>query len=64
MNELGLTEFNMLPFHRLGVSKWEQLGMEYAYADSKPTDREKLLKLKRALESHGVSCYVGNDTPF
>ncbi|MDY2777406.1 MAG: 4-hydroxyphenylacetate decarboxylase activase, partial [Collinsella sp.] len=25
MNEVGLTEFNILPFHRLGVTKWEQL---------------------------------------
>ena len=64
MAEVGLTEFNILPFHRLGVSKWEQLGMDYAYADAKPTPPEKLAELKAAVEAHGVTCYVGSDTPF
>ena len=64
MHEVGLTEFNILPFHRLGVSKWEQLGLDYAYADAHPTPPDKLAELKRALESHGVTCYVGSDTPF
>ena len=64
MAEVGLTEFNILPFHRLGVTKWEQLGMDYAYADAKPTAPEKLAELKAAIEAHGVTCYVGSDTPF
>ena len=64
MNDVGLEEFNILPFHRLGVTKWEQLGMEYEFADCKPTPDDKLQEIKRALESHGVKCYVGSDTPF
>ena len=64
MEEVGLTEFNLLPFHRLGVTKWEQLGLEYAYADARPTAPEKLAELKAAIERHGVTCYVGSDTPF
>lgn len=64
MNDVGLTEFNILPFHRLGVTKWEQLGMHYEYAKTKQTPQAKLEELKRVLESHGVSCYIGSDTPF
>lgn len=64
MSGIGLTEFNLLPFHRMGVTKWEQLGMDYAFASARPTRPEVLDRLKRALESHGVTCYVGSDTPF
>lgn len=64
MNEVGLTEFNLLPFHRLGVTKWEQLGKTYEFADAKPTAPEKLDELKAVLEGHGITCYVGSDTPF
>lgn len=64
MEDVGLTEFNILPFHRLGVTKWEQRGMAYRYADAAPTKPEKLSELKSILEGHGISCYVGSDTPF
>ena len=33
MNELGLYEINLLKFHRMGGTKWEQLGKTYEYAD-------------------------------
>ena len=32
MNENDLFEINLLKFHRLGQTKWEQLGLEYEYA--------------------------------
>ena len=31
--EIGSSEINLLPFHRMGTSKYEQLGMRYAYAE-------------------------------
>lgn len=32
MHSVGLTEFNLLPFHRLGDSKWKSCGMVYPYS--------------------------------
>ena len=64
MREVGLNELNILPFHRLGVSKWEELSMTYAFADDKPTPPEKLESLRKVVQGHGVRCYVGSETPF
>lgn len=64
MNECGLDEFNLLPFHRLGVSKWEELGMEYAFANEQPTAPDILARLKKTLTDRGIKCYVGSETPF
>lgn len=64
MREVGLNELNILPFHRLGVSKWEELSMTYAFADDKPTPPEKLESLRKVVQGHGVKCYLGSETPF
>ena len=62
--QLGLMEVNLLPFHRLGSSKYEQLGLEYPYAHVAPPPRETLLAAQRIFESVGLRGYVDSDTPF
>ena len=64
MRKIGLYEVNLLPFHRLGTSKYEQLGKEYLYKDVKPPSREKLASIKEVFSDYGIKCYVGDDTPF
>ena len=64
MREVGLNELNILPFHRLGVSKWEELSMTYAFADDKPTPPERLERLRKVVQGHGIRCYLGSETPF
>ncbi len=64
LTQVGLTEINVLPFHRLGASKYEQLGMPYDYAGQglqSPTILESLAQVYRA---QGITCYVGAETPF
>lgn len=39
---LGIEEVDLLPFHRLGAPKYAALGMEYAYRDVKPPDKETI----------------------
>lgn len=64
MNKNGLKEFNLLPFHRLGDSKWKQCGMEYPYSFYEATPEDKMEKLANVLRSYGIKAYVGSNTPF
>lgn len=64
MQRLGLFEVNLLPFHRLGESKWAQLGQEYAYREQTGSLQDKLLLIQDMFLSEGIACYIGADTPF
>jgi len=64
MQRLGLFEINILPFHRLGDSKWTQLGRQYAYSEQPGTTEEKLFHIQDIFLTKHIACYVGADTPF
>lgn len=64
LQEIGLAEVNLLPFHRLGSSKYTQLSREYDFAEIGSLTQEALSEMKTHFESRGVHCYVGSDTPF
>ena len=61
---LKLKEVHLLPFHRLGNSKYDQLGLNYEYADMPSPSRDALWSHQRIFESAGLHCYVGSETPF
>lgn len=60
MKDSGLVELNLLPFHRMGRSKWEQLGMTYPYGEARPTPAEKLRELQRFYLDRRIACYIGD----
>jgi pyruvate formate lyase activating enzyme len=64
MKHCSLSEINLLPFHRLGASKHEQLGTDYAFKDQPATTPEDLLALAAVYSERGLTCYLGSDTPF
>lgn len=64
MKRLDLFEINLLKFHRLGTSKWLQLGKEYEYSDHGDMTEERMLELQDLYLSHDIACYIGDDTPF
>lgn len=64
MKECGLYEINLLGFHRMGETKWNQMGKEYAYHAGGEVDRECLELLQSVYLDHDIACYVGEDTPF
>ncbi len=64
MKKLGLFEINILPFHRLGASKWTQLGKAYLYEEQKSPAEDHLLRIQDIFLGERIACYVGSDTPF
>ena len=64
MNANDLFEINLLRFHRMGGTKWEQLGKTYEYSDHGDISEERLLELQALYLEHDIACYIGEDTPF
>ena len=44
---LHITHADLLPFHRLGVGKYDAMGIEYAYQHSKPPTTETMASLNQ-----------------
>jgi glycyl-radical enzyme activating protein len=64
VREQGLEVINLLPFHRLGESKYRQLGRRCRFDETACPSRESMARIQRLIESEGVVCYAGDRTPF
>jgi glycyl-radical enzyme activating protein len=64
MDSIGQFEINLLPFHRLATSKWEQIGSQYSYADYEPTKPEVLEKLQCYYLDRRIAAYVGEEVMY
>ena len=64
VRECGLEVINLLPFHRLGGSKWKQLGREYTFDDVPGTKLAELAPQAAWVRDEGLTCYAGWETPF
>lgn len=64
MKDNGLFEINLLKFHRLGQTKWEQLGLAYPYSTGGDVSNELMEHLQSLYLEHDIICYIGDKTPF
>jgi pyruvate formate lyase activating enzyme len=64
LKQVGLAEINLLPFHRMGDSKWRQCGMEYPYRAQEAPSPELMRHIQNLVSGRGIACYTGADTPF
>lgn len=64
LKENNLDIVNILPFHRLGDSKYKQLGMSYKYSNHEGTPEEKMKHIQKIFLDHGIGCFIGSSTPF
>lgn len=64
MNKNSLYEINLLKFHRLGLTKWDQLGKDYEYSSHGDMTDEKMEHLQELYLDNNVACYIGDNTPF
>lgn len=54
-----IEEIDLLPYHRLGFSKYERINRRYAIKDIKPPDPERINDVLKALERFGFRVNVG-----
>ena len=52
LNEIGVEEVHLLPFHRLGSSKYEALGKTYSYKDVSPLGKEDIGRIADIYKKH------------
>jgi pyruvate formate lyase activating enzyme len=57
--ELGCQKIELVPYHRLGVGKYAQYGMEYPLADLEPPTEERMARLRRLVEGFGLTEMTG-----
>ena len=62
--ETNWKEINILPLHHLGREKYQLLGMEYKGARFQTPTSDDLSAAKTIFEESGITCFIGQDTPF
>jgi pyruvate formate lyase activating enzyme len=64
MQANNLFEINILPFHKLGESKWNQLGKNYDYAVSGTVSNRQMEAIQELFLENEIACYIAHDTVF
>lgn len=54
ISELGIKRVDLLPYHKLGVKKYERLEMEYRLKELRSLKREEVEDIKEVLENFGL----------
>jgi len=55
----GVRELHLLPYHRLGESKYKELEQDYEFSGIEPLTSQAMLKLLDVARLSGLSCQVG-----
>ncbi len=64
VKDAGLEVINILPFHRLGESKYRQLGRTYRFQEMKAPEPAHMKHLQDLIQKQGLYCFIGYETPF
>lgn len=55
----NMESFDLLPYHRLGEPKWEQLDRTYELHGVKPPEKEPIQRIAELFDEHGIAVSVG-----
>ncbi len=55
----GVKELHLLPYHRLGIDKYEGLGRSYTMSHIEPLSNEYMEELLEAAKASGLHCQIG-----
>ena len=55
----NVTQLHLLPYHRLGMDKYEGLEREYTLKDIVPPTEEQMQRLLKAAQTFGLKCQIG-----
>jgi pyruvate formate lyase activating enzyme len=56
---LGCEKIELVPYHRLGVGKYAQYGMEYQLGSLEPPSEERMERLRRLVGEFGLTEVTG-----
>ena len=56
----GITRIELLPYHKLGTSKYARLDMKYRLAEVEPPPAERMESIATRLRGHGLEVHVGS----
>jgi len=59
LRELGIINVHLLPFHQLGMGKYERMGLEYAFRSIPPMEREQLSDMQKTFAVSGMNTQIG-----
>lgn len=54
----SVTVIQLLPYHKLGIMKYDRLGVAYALKDTEPPSDERMEQIKNIVESYGLPCII------
>lgn len=60
VSESGFKQVELMPYHKLGVSKYLQYGMVYQLNDPKPPQKTDIQELKKIVEGFGLQEMTGD----
>ena len=58
--EIKAEKVSILPFHKIGEGKNQQIGKQYLYREVEPPDKESIQRAKEIIESFGLSVTIGD----
>jgi pyruvate formate lyase activating enzyme len=54
----NVQKLELLPYHKLGVLKYERLGVKYKIPNIEPPWEPDVIRLKKLVETHNISCEI------
>jgi len=55
---LNILRIDILPYHKLGIPKYEMLGRKYELVDISPPSKEALSNILKMLSSYGFNTRI------
>ncbi|HEY43827.1 MAG TPA: glycyl-radical enzyme activating protein [Anaerolineae bacterium] len=55
----SVKQIDILPYHKLGMGKYQMLGREYQLERLEPPDRDQLEQLREIIQAHGFKVTIG-----
>jgi pyruvate formate lyase activating enzyme len=55
----SVKKINLLPFHKIGASKYKRFNLPYRMSGIEPPDKEKMKRIKELFEETGIKVKIG-----
>jgi len=60
----GVGEVHLVPFHRLGASKYHQLGLSWPFENMPSPTASTMQRHAAVFQVKDITCHIGSNTPF